>query len=150
MVSNLSEQDIEEVLKDNVWAILGCNDGFNTYIYPTNFLYDGKSILCHSQIGFKLIVMRKSTRVCLQVDEVEKHKNWRSVMVLGEYQEVNDEQERHDAMKAFDARRLFLKISDSTLHATNEKNDQVDLMKVSEPIIYRIVVDEKTGCYEND
>ncbi len=71
MVGKLTEQQIEDLLKDNVWGHLGCNDGFNTYVYPINYLYDGKYITCHSQKGFKLEVMRQNNRVCLQVDDVK-------------------------------------------------------------------------------
>jgi len=34
MIEKLTNAQIEEVLKDNVWGHLGCNDGFNTYVYP--------------------------------------------------------------------------------------------------------------------
>ena len=150
MIGNLNQQEIEEILKDNVWGHLGCNDGFNTYVYPINYLYDGKYIMCHSQVGSKVLVMRKNTRVCFQVDEVKNHKNWKSVMILGEYQELNDEWERHYAMKAFIDRRLFLKISDGTLPGANDENNEVEVMKSSRSAIFRIVIDEKSGRYENE
>lgn len=150
MIGKLNEAEIEEMLKDNVWGHLGCNDGFNTYIYPTNYLYDGKCILCHSQMGSKVMVMQKNSRVCFQVDEVTNHRNWKSIMVLGEFQELTEERERHNAMKAFVERRLFIKISESFLPGVNEENEQVGLMKSSRPVIYRIVIDEKSGRYEEE
>ena len=148
MVSSLNEQEIEEVLTDNVWGHLGCNDGFNTYVYPTNYIYDGRYILCHSQVGSKVVMMRNNTRICFQVDEVENHKNWRSVMVHGDYQELTDERERYAAMKAFLDRRLFVKISSDHVDPA-QLDKQLELMKASRPAIYRIVIDEKTGRYEN-
>ena len=151
MIGKLTDQQIEELLEDNVSGHLGCNDGFNTYVYPINYLYDGKYITCHSQRGFKIQVMRQNTRVCFQVDEVKNHKNWKSVMVLGEYQELYDERECDDAMKAFADRRLYLKISESTpLPGTNEQEANMQLKKESRPAIYRIVIDEKNGRYENE
>jgi nitroimidazol reductase NimA-like FMN-containing flavoprotein (pyridoxamine 5'-phosphate oxidase superfamily) len=150
MIGKLNEEEIEEILKDNVWGHLGCNDGFNTYVYPTNYLYDGKCILCHSQMGSKVMVMQKNARVCFQVDEVQNHKNWKSVMVLGEFQQVNDERERHYAMKAFVDRRLFIKTSESFLPGINEVNEHVELMKTARPVIYRIVIDEKSGRFEGE
>jgi len=150
MIGNLTNEQIKEVLEDNVWGHLGCNDGLNTYVYPLNYLYDGRYITCHSQEGFKVQVMRKNNRVCFQVDEMKNHTNWKSVMVLGEYQEVNDEQECYHAMKAFADRRLFLKKSESALLL--RINKQVANMQVkneSRPVIYRILIDEKKGRYEN-
>jgi uncharacterized protein len=151
MIHILTEQQIDEIMKDNVWGHLGCNDGFNTYIYPSNYLYDGVYITCHSQPGFKIEVMRQNTRVCFQVDEVKNNKNWKSVMLFGEFEELTDEQQCHDIMKAFADRRLFLKISESTSMPVNiEQNANIPLKKDSMPAIYRIVIDEKTGRYENE
>src|SRR5688572_4203389 len=111
MIGKLSQQEIEEVLQDNTWGHLGCNDGFNTYVYPVNYFYDGKFILCHSQNGAKVKVMRQNSRVCFQVDEVADYKNWKSVMVLGDFLELHDERERYNAMRAFVDRQLRVKIT---------------------------------------
>jgi uncharacterized protein len=151
MIENLTNAQIEEVLKDNVWGHLGCNDGFNTYVYPFNYLYDGRYITCHSQQGFKTQVMDQNNRVCFQVDEVKDHKNWKSVMVLGEYQEVGDAREYNDASRAFADRRLFLKISESSIMShTNAQEENTQLTDDSKPVIFRIVIDEKNGRFENE
>src|SRR5678815_6007855 len=121
MIAKLTNEQIEEVLKENVWGHLGCNDGYNTYVYPINYLYDGKYITCHSQRGLKMQVMQQNSRVCLQVDEVKDDKDWKSVMVHGEYHEVLDEREYNDAVKAFADRRLFLKISESPIFTSSNK-----------------------------
>ena len=151
MIGKLTEQQIEEILKDNIWGHLGCNDGFNTFVYPINYLYDGKYVTIHSQTGSKIKVMRQNKRVCFQVDEVENHRNWKSVMVFGEYHELEDEQERQDAMKAFFNRRLFLKITEpDILPGSNEQEADEQFEKDSRPTIFRIVIDEKSGRYEDD
>jgi nitroimidazol reductase NimA-like FMN-containing flavoprotein (pyridoxamine 5'-phosphate oxidase superfamily) len=151
MIEKLINAQIEDVLKENVWGHLGCNDGFNTYIYPFNYLYNGKFITCHSQRGFKIQVMQHNKRVCFQVDEVNNHKDWKSVMVLGEYQEVLDEREYNDAVKAFADRRLFLKISESAiLSGRNDQEVQIQLKDNNRPAIFRIMIDEKSGRFENE
>ncbi len=151
MIEKLTNAQIEEVLEDNVWGHLGCNDGLNTYVYPLNYLYDRKYITCHSQEGFKVQVMRKNNRVCFQVDEMKNHRNWKSVMVLGEYQEVHDEQKCNSAMKAFADRRMILKKSESALlPRINEQGANMQVKNESRPVIYRILIDEKKGRYENE
>jgi nitroimidazol reductase NimA-like FMN-containing flavoprotein (pyridoxamine 5'-phosphate oxidase superfamily) len=147
MIYKLTEQEIEDLLKDNLWGHLGCNDGFNTYVYPINYLYDGKDIISHSQTGSKIKAMRQNARVCLQVEEVKNDKNWKSVIVIGKYQEVNDEQEWNNAMKAFEERRLYPKISDF-LDSSSEQEAQTQL-KDEGHIVFRIVIEEKKGRYEN-
>ena len=150
MIENLTNEQIEEVLKDNIWGHLGCNDGLNTYVYPFNYLYDGKYITCHSQRGFKTQVMQQNNRVCFQVDEVRDDKDWKSVMVLGEYQEVDDEREYNDASRAFADRRLFLKISESAILQGSNKQEVKIRSNDSKPAIFRIVIDEKNGRFENE
>lgn len=151
MIENLTNEQIEDLLKDNVWGHLGCSDGFNTYVYPFNYLYDGKYITCHSQRGFKTQVMQQNKRVCLQVDEVRDHRNWKSVMVLGEYQEVKDEEEYNDTSKAFADRRLFLKISESSVMSDDDdQEEEMQSTDDSNPVIFRIIIDEKNGRFEND
>ena len=150
MIGKLINEQIEEVLKENVWGHLGCHDGFNTYVYPINYLYDGKYITCHSQRGFKMQVMQQNSRVCLQVDEVKDDKDWKSVMVHGEYHEVVDEREYNDAIKAFADRRLFLKISESPIFTSSNKQGVKIQSNDSKPAIFRIVIDEKNGRFENE
>ena len=151
MIENLTSEEIEEILKDNVWGHLGCNDGLNTYVYPFNYLYDGRYITCHSQRGFKTQVMQQNKRVCLQVDEVRDDNNWKSVMVLGEYQEVEDEREYNDASRAFADRRFFPKISEASIISdTNDEEEGIKLAGDSKPVIFRIVIDEKIGRFENE
>ncbi len=146
MIGKLAEQEIEEILKDNIWGHLGCNDGFNTYVYPINFLYDGQYIICQSQHGAKIETMRQNNRVCFQIDEVENHSNWRSVMVHGTFLELTDERDRYNAIKSFVDRRMQLKVSDHTVQTPGISEQ---LIHESKPVIFRIVIDEKHGRYEN-
>ena len=151
MISSLSEPEIAEVLEDNAWGHLGCNDGIDTYVYPLNYFFDGKSILCHSQDGTKVRIMRQNCRVCFQVDEVVDHKNWRSVMVLGEFQELADERERYNAIKGFIDRRMHIKLTDTYLQSRKDDETEIaGLDKNSKTVIYRIVIDKKFGQYEAD
>lgn len=149
MVGKLSQQEIEAILKDNTWGHLGCNDGFNTYVYPVNFYYDGKFIMCHSQVGAKIKVMRQNSRICLQVEEVTNHTHWKSVMVLGYFQEIQDQEERYSGMKEFEKRQMRIKLTDNYGFSEKEKeNDSARATKDLRPVIYRILIDEKSGQYE--
>ena len=151
MIGKLTDEQIEEVLNQNVFGHLGCNDGFNTYVYPINYVYDGKFIISHSNAGSKIQVMRQNGRVCFQVDEVKNFINWKSVMIMGVYQELEDERERYNAMKALMDRNLHLKINETAfLYGTTEQRNHQQLPGNSRPAIYRIVIDEKNGRYENE
>lgn len=146
MVGKLSKQEIEELLAENVFGHLGCNDAHNCYVYPTNYIYDGKNIICHSQNGFKNGVMRTNKRVCFEVEVIKDDSNWKSVMVHGEYEEIHEYRMVKKLIDAFYDRRLLIKktttsMSGSTAQASVENEPTT-------AVIFRIVIDKKTGCFE--
>jgi nitroimidazol reductase NimA-like FMN-containing flavoprotein (pyridoxamine 5'-phosphate oxidase superfamily) len=151
MIAALTDKQIEEILYQNVLGHLGCNDGFNTYVFPINYVYDGKYIICHSQTGLKIEAMRQNKRVCLQVDEIKDFKNWKSILVLGDFQELEEERERYQAIKVFVDRHLQLKINHPLgMHGKAEQNEGLNIHSELRPIIYRILIDEKNGRFETD
>ncbi|MGZ8558930.1 MAG: pyridoxamine 5'-phosphate oxidase family protein, partial [Chitinophagaceae bacterium] len=101
MIGILTDQQIEEVFKENVLGRIGCNDGSKTYIVPVNYVYDGKFIIAHSVAGMKIRMMRKNPAVCFEVDEMKSFTNWKSVIAWGEYQELTNERDRYYALKLF-------------------------------------------------
>jgi len=147
MIGKLTKQEIEEILEDSVFGHLGCNDGYNSYVYPTNYIYNSTHIICHSQDGFKNRVMRKNTRVCFQVDAITDHRNWKSVMLHGNYEEIHELTELRKLINGFQDRRLFIKKS-KLLIATNTNSQETGVEETMLAIIFRISIDEKTGLFE--
>ena len=91
MIRNLTNEEIEDVLKRNSIGRIGCNDGRKTYVVPVNYVYDGKCIIVHSYDGMKIQMMRKNSGVCFEVDEIKSFTAWKSVIAWGEYQELTNE-----------------------------------------------------------
>jgi len=152
MIGKLTATEIQEVLIKNTLGRIGCNDGYNTYIIPINYVYDGKYILCHSQLGMKIQIMRQSPRVCFEVDEIIHFNNWKSVIVLGEYQELTKERDRYNAMQFFINNMLHVKISDTAKfdEMYNNARSTSALTQTTKPIIYRIYIEEASGRFEKD
>lgn len=151
MIGKLTGEQIDDVLKKNVLGRIGCHDGKKTYVVPVNYIYDGHFILAHSLEGMKIEMMRKQPQVCFEVDEMKNITNWRSVIVWGEYQELIEERERYYAMKLFVDNGLHLKISDAALSSEiNELPILPPLQGNNRPVIYRIVITERTGKFERD
>ena len=151
MIGRLRDDEIEELLLSSVMGRLGCNDGEKMYVVPINYVYDGKYMIAHSQIGMKLEMMRKNPNVCFEVDEVKDFTNWKSVIAWGEYQELVAERERYAAMKLFVDRMLRMKISETA--APPELSEQRVHPRSPgniRPVIYRILLSEKTGRFEKD
>jgi uncharacterized protein len=150
MIGKLTNEEIEAVLKENVLGRIGCNDGKKTYVVPVNYVYDGKFIIAHSVYGMKIEMMRKNPQVCFEVDEMKSFTCWKSVIVWGEYQELAEERDRYNAMKLFVDKMMHMKISETAappeISAERVHPHSTGNIK---PIVYRIVIEEKTGRYEN-
>ena len=149
MIGKLNKEQIEEVLKENVLGRIGCSDGKKIYVVPVNYVYDGKFIIGHSLAGMKINMMRKNPEVCFEVDEMKSFTNWKSVIVRGRYQELTDERDRYHAMKLFVDRMMHMKISETAIPPEmSEKRVHPRSPGNIKPVIYRIVIIEKTGRCE--
>ena len=151
MIGNLNDEQILEVLKTNVLGRIGCTDGKKTYVVPVNYVFDDKFIICHSVLGMKIRMMRKNPDVCFEVDEMKSFTDWKSVIAWGTYQELTNERERYYAMKLFVDRMMRMKISETAVPPEiSEQRVHPRSPGNIKPVIYRIVLTEKTGRYENN
>jgi uncharacterized protein len=150
MIGKLTDEQIEEVLKGNVLGRIGCSEGNKVYVVPINYVYDGKHIIGHSVVGMKIRMMRNNPAVCFEVDEMKSFTNWKSVIVWGQYQELTDERERYPAMKLFVDRMLRMKISETAIPPElSEHRVHPRSPGNIKPVIYRIIITEKTGRFED-
>ena len=150
MLGKLTTSEIDELLYSANLGRIGCSFNGKTYVVPVNYVYDGRSIIAHSVEGMKVNIMRRNKDVCFEVDEVQNNKNWKSVIAWGTYQEITGERERYDAMKLFVDRMLKLKIS-TTAHPPELSAERLRSSNHSvKPVIYRILLSEKTGRYEKE
>jgi len=151
MIGHLKSEEIEKVLKGNVLGRIGCTDGKKTYVVPVNYAYDDKFIIAHSVMGLKIEMMRKNPQVCFEVDEMKSFTNWKSVIAWGEYQELTDERDRYYAMKLFVDKMIHMKISETAIPpGTAAEGIHPHIARNIKPIIYRIVITEKTGRFERE
>lgn len=151
MIGKLADNQIEEVLRSNILGRIGCSEGNKVYVVPVNYVYDGKFIIAHSMVGMKIKMMRKNPSVCFEVDEMKSFNNWRSVIAWGEYQELADERDRYYAMKLFVDKMLHVKVSeDAIISRTLETEIESYTNNNIRPVVFRIVISEKTGRHEHN
>lgn len=151
MVSNLSQEAALEVLQTNILGRIGCSDGKKVYVVPVNYVFDGKHIIAHSVSGMKIDMMRKNPSVCFEVDEMKDLRNWKSVILWGEYQELTNERDRYAAMKLFVDKTMHMKISETAIPPeTSEYRIHPRSPGNIKPVVYRIVIGEITGRYEKE
>ena len=95
MIGDLTEAEIEEVLKNGSRGHLGCAVGDDLYVVPIFYVYHDGQVFGHTYEGKKIDMMRKNSSVCLQVDAVENLWEWQSVIGWGEYEELSGKDATH-------------------------------------------------------
>jgi nitroimidazol reductase NimA-like FMN-containing flavoprotein (pyridoxamine 5'-phosphate oxidase superfamily) len=88
MLGQLDPQEIEALLQREKVGRLGCHANGRTYVVPITYAYADGAIFAHSTQGLKLHMMRENPNVCFQVDRIDDLRNWRSVIVWGQYEEL--------------------------------------------------------------
>jgi nitroimidazol reductase NimA-like FMN-containing flavoprotein (pyridoxamine 5'-phosphate oxidase superfamily) len=151
MLGILKDTEIEALLKKCKVGRIGCSDGYKTYVVPVTYVYDGKQIIAHSLEGMKIKMMRENPEVCFEVDEINNDADWKSVIAWGTYHEIKNERERRNAMQFFIEKMMRLKIK-SAAHKESVFTTELEPgNKTSvKPVIYRIILGEKTGRFERN
>jgi nitroimidazol reductase NimA-like FMN-containing flavoprotein (pyridoxamine 5'-phosphate oxidase superfamily) len=86
----LSREEIDEFLRTQRIARLGCYAGGETYVVPLIYAYDGEAVVAVTTEGRKVAMLRENPRVCVEVDEYDRdgRGSWRSVIAQGLFEEV--------------------------------------------------------------
>ena len=150
MIGTLSPSEIEDVLSIQCVGHIGCHDEGHIYVVPISYAYDGENIYCHSYEGKKIDLMRINPDVCFEVDEMRDMANWKSVILQGNFEEINDKAERIKALKILLKRPLPIS-SSITTHLGQTwpfVGDEFDGLNDIPGIVFRISINEKTGRFE--
>ena len=139
MITRLSKDESYALLRGSRLARLGCIAEGYPYVVPVNYVFDGESFLIHSLPGRKIEAMRADPRVCLQVDEIEDHLRWKSVLAYGTYREITGAAERERAMSCLLSLFPQLTPVESLLAAD---------AAAPSPVVFRVRVERVTGVGE--
>jgi hypothetical protein len=69
---------------------IGCHSGGLTYVVPVIYARDGDGLYVASMEGQKTRMMRESPSVCFEVDAYDGAGSWRSAIVQGLYEELDE------------------------------------------------------------
>jgi uncharacterized protein len=86
----LSRGEIDEFLRTQRIARLGCHARGVTYVVPLIYAYDDEAVVAVTTEGRKTALLRENPRVCVEVDEYDAdgRGSWRSVIAQGTYEEL--------------------------------------------------------------
>jgi hypothetical protein len=92
VLGELSEQEIDAVLRAETLGRIGCHARDMTYVVPVSYVYDGYSAYVLSAEGLKLQLMRENPRVCFEVEQIRHWTNWRTVIAWGRFEELEGQE----------------------------------------------------------
>jgi uncharacterized protein len=148
MLGELTPEQINAVLFNEVVGRIGCYGEGRTYIVPITYVFDGEAVYAHSAEGLKIRMMRANPHVCFQVDQRENLANWRSVIAWGVFEELQGKAAL-DALQILVARMLPL-VTSETLRLPDDLSLAASKPVADTPknVIYRIRLLERTGRFE--
>jgi nitroimidazol reductase NimA-like FMN-containing flavoprotein (pyridoxamine 5'-phosphate oxidase superfamily) len=141
MLGELTHEEIDGVLRSEAIGRIGCYAFGRPYVVPITYAFDGVAVYGHSREGLKLRMMRSHPTVCFEVDRFESVSNWRSVIALGTFSEL-ESSEAEIAMELLRRRLAPLvpsatSVPDGRLHTSGLPWS-----------VFRILLGERTGRFE--
>jgi nitroimidazol reductase NimA-like FMN-containing flavoprotein (pyridoxamine 5'-phosphate oxidase superfamily) len=148
MLGNLSESEMDLLLQKQLTGRIGCYADDTPYVVPINYVYKDGYIYGHSAAGKKIEILRKSPKVCFQVDDVENIMNWKSVIAWGTFQEITEREEMQKVMQ-----EIIQHIMPSVTHVDGHPShgitaNESDIGTSIELILYKIYLHKITGRFE--
>jgi nitroimidazol reductase NimA-like FMN-containing flavoprotein (pyridoxamine 5'-phosphate oxidase superfamily) len=143
----MTTAEIENVLQSQSICRLACNDIKFPYLIPLSYFYDGKYIYCQSQHGKKIELMQKNPNVSILVDIIGSMRNYKSVIINGEYQALNGIEA--DAARKLLFEQIFSLMTTTRIHyfehQESGKIDDSERIKVN---MFRIKILSTSGRKE--
>ncbi len=147
MTGSLSAEEIEAVLSKQSLGRIGCHADETTYVVPINYLYEDGFLYCYTQEGLKISLMRKNPAICFQTDDMENFANWKSVIAWGNFEELQDNNMRKEALAKMANQALPLVNSERVQQSADWPFTNHDKEEVT-GIVFRIRLTKKTGRFE--
>jgi uncharacterized protein len=150
MLGKLNSDQMDNVISSQALGRLACTDGMLPYIVPVTYTYDGKYIYGQTNKGKKLDILRKNPNVCFQVERMSNMRNWESVLVYGQFEELKNKNDIN-TVKEILHDRFFHLMTSGTVHAFG-KEPVVEIEDTNrlKQVVYRIKVERMTGRFEKD
>ena len=140
MTKTLSEREAWNIVNAGRVGRLGCIDDGEPYVVPINYVASEGHIYSHSLAGRKIQLMRKHSRVCLQVDRIQDDFHWQSAIAFGNFEEVRNESER---------RTILRKILETFPKLTPVESELTRDAEPSMIVVFRLRVDRVSGVAED-
>jgi nitroimidazol reductase NimA-like FMN-containing flavoprotein (pyridoxamine 5'-phosphate oxidase superfamily) len=151
MVGELTEPEIESILRTQAIGHLACSNDEKLYLVPITYYFEDGAIYSYTNEGAKTHIMQENPKVCFQVEEIANEHSWRSVIAWGRYEELpKSKQEEVMTRLQHWAEDALSKGIKAYLPFESQARLEHALQEKELPIVYRIVITEKTGRFEHN
>jgi len=142
LIEEMTEPECLELLANTGFGRLACANENQPYVVPFYFAYRASYIYSFATMGQKIDWMRTNPLVCVETDVVESSRDWKSVVVFGLYEELEDTPEsakaREVAQEVLQRRQMWWQ--PAYVPAAHEGRP-----RPLAPIFFRIKVERVTG-----
>ncbi|WP_149276555.1 pyridoxamine 5'-phosphate oxidase family protein [Pareuzebyella sediminis] len=148
MPKYLSKVECLKEIKREYVAKLGYISKESPFIVPITYFYDEKenSIIAFSTFGHKIESMREKAAVCLYLDKIVSVKEWKTILIHGEYEELDKIDHEFYLEKLGQGVKDILNIKDQKNTREMEEFSNVKFLK-GDPIVFQIKIWDITGRF---
>lgn len=137
-IDEMNTKEMHDLLQKVGHGHLGCSLEGHPYVVPMHYYFEEPNIYIFTTVGMKTKYMDANPEVCLQVEEVNDLKHWRSVTVTGRAEHITLQEE-------FDRVMQFVKERNPTLSPAMNRT-WIDAWGRAEVMaLYRIHPTEMSG-----
>ena len=99
-VVDLGRDEIEKLLSNTRFGHLGMSRDDKPYIVPIHFAYEKPVIYFYTTEGLKTEIIEANPEVCLQTEHIHESTNWQSIIIYGQAERLESEDQIETAVKA--------------------------------------------------
>jgi nitroimidazol reductase NimA-like FMN-containing flavoprotein (pyridoxamine 5'-phosphate oxidase superfamily) len=92
-IDEMSSTEVLELLHKVGYGHLGCIHEGNPYVIPMQYYIEDRVIYIFTTEGMKSHDLDANPSVCLQVEEIHDPERWRSAIVMGRAERLNEQPE---------------------------------------------------------
>jgi len=107
VIETLNDRQCREILARAEIARLACANDNQPYIVPIRIDVEGDYLYAFATAGKKIEWMRRNPLVCVEIDELASRREWVSLIVFGQYEELPNAPDYADSRRS--AERMFQK-----------------------------------------
>jgi uncharacterized protein len=142
LIHDMSRKQIIDLLRSARLGHIACAQGAQPYVTPLSFAYHGGFIYSFGTLGKRIEWMRANALVCIETEKIVSHREWQTVVIFGQYQELPKSVEFDDARQlAHD----LLATTPTWWEPGYAKTLHEGMERPLVPIYFRIVIEKMSG-----